>query len=148
MRLFIGTTFFSAFIFKKAPGTASSLAIFLLLIIFPPTFQQRFILLGLTIVCHFLCFPFFEKKFNNDDPRVYTLDETIAMIILNFFFYTTYLEWIIAFILFRFFDIIKPFGIRLVEKEKKIPAVFRNVADDILAAIYSFIILTFMKYAL
>ena len=48
-----------------------------------------------------------------------------------------------ALILFRFFDIIKPLGIRKMEK---LPAGYGIMGDDILAGIYGFIVLSIYKF--
>lgn len=43
-----------------------------------------------------------------------------------------------AFVLFRFFDIVKPFGVRKMEC---LPSGFGIMADDILAGVYGFIVI-------
>lgn len=48
-----------------------------------------------------------------------------------------------AFVLFRFFDILKPFGIRKMES---LPSGVGIMADDILAGVYSFIVIHLYRY--
>lgn len=48
-----------------------------------------------------------------------------------------------AFVLFRFFDILKPFGVRRMEK---LPSGFGIMADDILAGIYGLIVIYLYRY--
>lgn len=147
MRLVIGTTFYTSFIFKKAPGTTSSIFIYLLLIIFPiQALEYKLLLLLLIGTSHFLCFPFFENKYGDDDPSLYTLDEAFAMVLLNTIFFDLR-EWTLAFLIFRFFDIVKPLGIKKFEHAKKISASIRNLGDDVIAACYTFLLLTAYQYA-
>jgi phosphatidylglycerophosphatase A len=145
--LFIGSTFYTAFILKKAPGTVSSLAIFLVFFFFDSLlWEVKIILLLILGLAHFFCFPFFQTRYKDDDPSVYTLDEAFAMILLNIF-YPKGAYWVAAFILFRFFDIIKPLGIKMVEEAKGLSSVFRNLFDDILAAIYALVLIKVFEYA-
>lgn len=48
-----------------------------------------------------------------------------------------------AFVLFRFFDILKPFGIRKMEE---LPGGIGVMMDDVLAGIYSFILLMLSRW--
>ena len=54
-------------------------------------------------------------------------------------------EIVVALILFRFFDIVKPLGIRSMEK---FPGGYGMMADDILAAIYSAVLLMILNWIL
>ena len=80
------------------------------------------------------------EKYWGKDPVVACADETvgqwIALIPVNGLI--PWWEIIIAFVLFRLFDIYKPLGIRTMEK---LPRGWGMMADDILAGIYSAIIL-------
>merc|ERR1712127_689978 len=89
-----------------------------------------------------------KKKFTDIDAKEIVIDEFIGQAIpiltiysiLNFreigyfIFYT-----LISFILFRFFDILKPYPIYIVDKNMKNG--FGVVLDDVIAGIYSSIIL-------
>ncbi len=141
IRLFFGTTFFSSLLIRKAPGTVSSFVVFLLLYFFDSiSLELKFVVFFGTLICHFICFPFFRIKYKSDDPSLYTLDEALAMVLLNIFFNSKG-SWIAAFLLFRFFDIIKPLGIKKIEMTKKLPDAVKNIADDLVAAFYTFLIL-------
>jgi phosphatidylglycerophosphatase A len=78
---------------------------------------------------------FFGKK---DDPRI-VIDEMIGFLIAMLWVPKTTGFIIIGFFLFRFFDIIKPFPIRRLEKRLK--GGFGVVLDDVMAGVYANIIL-------
>lgn len=52
---------------------------------------------------------------------------------------------IASFVLFRFFDIVKPLGIRRIDRMK---GAFYVMADDIVAGIYSLIIIVLAQWAI
>jgi phosphatidylglycerophosphatase A len=68
------------------------------------------------------------------DPSYVVIDEWAGMWISLLFLPPTVMNIIIAFILFRFFDIAKPLGIRKMEKQKNGWGI---MLDDVLAGIYS-----------
>jgi len=78
---------------------------------------------------------FFGKK---DDPRI-VIDEMMGFLITMLWVPKTTRFIIIGFFLFRFFDILKPFPIRRFEKRLK--RGFGVVLDDVIAGVYSNIIL-------
>lgn len=77
------------------------------------------------------------------DPSKVVLDEVIGMWITMMFVPFTFLNVLIGFGLFRFFDIAKPLGIRNLESLKGGVGV---MADDILAGIYANIVLQIIIY--
>ncbi len=77
---------------------------------------------------------FFGKK---DDQRI-VIDEVIGFLITMLWVPKTLLFVIIGFFLFRFFDILKPFPIRRLEKGFK--GGFGIVLDDVVAGVYANII--------
>ena len=78
---------------------------------------------------------FFKRK---DDGRI-VIDEMMGFFITMLWAPKTVRFIVIGFFLFRFFDILKPFPIRRLEK--KIKGGFGVVLDDVLAGIYANIIL-------
>ena len=72
------------------------------------------------------------------DPSQTVLDEIVGMWIAILFVPATWPWWLTAFLLFRLFDIFKPFGIRRLES---VPNGWGVMLDDVLAGIYSNIIL-------
>jgi phosphatidylglycerophosphatase A len=83
---------------------------------------------------------FFRKK---DDSRI-VIDEMMGFLITMLWVPKTTLFIIVGFILFRFFDILKPFPIRHLEK--RLEGGFGVVLDDVMAGIYSNIILQIISY--
>ena len=78
---------------------------------------------------------FFGKK---DDQRI-VIDEIVGFLVTMLWVPKTILFIIIGFLLFRFFDILKPFPIRHLEK--KLKGGYGIVLDDVLAGIYANIVL-------
>ena len=78
---------------------------------------------------------FFKRK---DDGRI-VIDEMMGFFITMLWVPKTARFIVIGFFLFRFFDILKPFPIRRLEK--KIKGGFGVVLDDVLAGIYANIVL-------
>ena len=83
---------------------------------------------------------FFGKK---DDQRI-VIDEIMGFLITMLWVPKTIRFIIIAFFLFRFFDILKPFPIRHIEKRFK--GGFGVVLDDVMAGVYGNIILQIISY--
>lgn len=52
---------------------------------------------------------------------------------------------LLSFVLFRFFDILKPFGIKALDRQK---GAFFVMADDLLAGVYSLIVVLIVRWAL
>ncbi len=85
---------------------------------------------------------FFGKK---DDPRI-VIDEMMGFLITMLWLPKTIFSVITGFFLFRFFDILKPFPIRRMEKRWR--GGYGVVSDDVLAGIYANIILQLIALAL
>jgi len=83
---------------------------------------------------------FFVKK---DDQRI-VIDEIVGFLITMLWIPKTTRFIIIGFILFRFFDILKPFPIRRLEKGLK--GGYGVVLDDVVAGVYANIILQIISY--
>ena len=83
---------------------------------------------------------FFRKK---DDRRI-VIDEMMGFLITMLWIPKTIYFILIGFFLFRFFDILKPFPIRYLEKGFK--GGFGVVLDDVLAGVYANIILHLIKF--
>lgn len=83
-----------------------------------------------------------EKDWGKDSSRV-VIDEVAGMCISLLFVPIT-IQWIvIALVLFRFFDIVKPLYIR---KAEALPGGWGVMTDDILAGVYSNIVLQSVIY--
>lgn len=78
-----------------------------------------------------------EKKWGKDSSKV-VIDEVAGMLVALLFIPVTVLNVFVALVLFRFFDILKPLLIRRLEK---LPGGWGVMGDDVLAGIYSNIVL-------
>jgi phosphatidylglycerophosphatase A len=127
-----------------APGTAGTLVaipIFLVLSSIP------FPLYELTVLTFFFLASWISGEAQKDwgrrdHPRI-VIDEIVGFLITMLWLPKTTLFIILGFFLFRFFDIAKPPPIRLTERVK---GGYGVVLDDVLAGVYSNIILQIISY--
>mgnify|MGYP000709896771 CR=1 FL=1 len=130
----IVASFFGLGFFPVAPGTLASLAIVLLykymlhglaspyvLLIF-----LAFLVLGIPAAT---AYSFEHKK---TDPRQVVIDEAAGQLIVLLSVSPDWTLLVIGFLLFRLFDIVKPFPIRKLEG---LPGGWGIMADDIAAAL-------------
>lgn len=140
----LGSGLFTGFL----PGMSGTYASFLAMLIFLiPGFENPalmiflisfFILVGVPIAVKF------ENVYGND-PAEYTLDEFIGMWITLLFIPKKIWFILSAFVIWRVFDIIKPFPARKLESVKNGWGV---ILDDVMAGIYSFILIQAIIYFL
>lgn len=120
----------------KAPGTFGSAAALLALLI-PAGYRLQWLIV-LIIFSFFLSISAIRRTeaLAGQDPQFVVIDEAIAVwLILTIPFVTYSLPWaIIGFVLFRIFDIFKPYPINLINMRKGAVYV---IFDDIAAAIYT-----------
>ena len=76
-----------------------------------------------------------KKLLGKDDPPEVVIDEVTGFFIAVFLLPFSWLSFILGFLLFRVFDILKPFPIRMIDKRVK--GGFGIVLDDIVAGIYA-----------
>lgn len=119
--------------FPRCPGTAASLAALFIVSQTGTRGAGYYLsLIGLIGISCLLAYPS-QKVFKEKDPQVFVLDE-VAGIFVSFFWVSLNAVTLIGgFVLFRFFDIRKPFFIRRVESWNSPLAI---VADDLLAGLY------------
>lgn len=84
-----------------------------------------------------------EDEWGHDPSRI-VMDETVGQWITYLFIPFGPINIIIGLILFRFFDILKPLGIRRIDEEMHHP--FSVMLDDILAGVYALISLHVINY--
>ena len=87
----------------------------------------------------------YRKIFRKVDDKSIVIDEIFGYLFFMIFFEPTLENIIIGFILFRIFDILKPYPIFLIDNNLKNSV--GVMLDDILAAIYSGLILFIFNYA-
>jgi len=78
-----------------------------------------------------------EKDWGKDSSKV-VMDEVAGMAITLLYAPHTLMYLFIGLVLFRLFDIVKPLGIRRLEK---LPGGVGVMADDILSGVYAFIVM-------
>ena len=78
-----------------------------------------------------------EKEWGHDSNRV-VIDEVHGMLVARFLVPADWRYVLAALVLFRFFDIVKPLGIRGMERQ---PKGWGVMLDDLLAGLYSNVIL-------
>lgn len=131
-----------------APGTFGS-GVGLCLYIFLAHFAQETIINGVLVYCMLLAISLFVvhqsiKQLGNKDHQEIVIDEILAMMLVAHFIPPDP-KWAIGgFVLFRFFDIVKPFPIRQIEVSQN--NAFGIIIDDQIAAGYSIIVILIMKY--
>ncbi|VEH66825.1 phosphatidylglycerophosphatase A [Rodentibacter pneumotropicus] len=127
---------------RPAPGTWGSalgtlLGVILLVLLGTKTF------LILTALCFVLGCYLCQKTADDmgvHDHGAIVWDEFVGVFIVLAAIPTLSLLWIVtAFVLFRFFDILKPFPIRFFDK--KLESGFGIMVDDVLAAIYAVVVI-------
>lgn len=142
LKYFLGTGFYSGLI-PKAPGTFGSLAalIIIFVLIHAQLFSLFFLFFLVSALLTFWVTPFFEEKFGDDAPQL-VLDEwagqSLTFIAISFSesLQTNISILLVGFLLFRFFDILKPLGINKIQKLK---GGWGILMDDILAGFYALI---------
>ncbi len=146
-------TFFGIGYVKFAPGTFASIITSILLFI-----SFHILEISSNIVLIFLFFIFFYylyavnsyiKKVSNKDPKEVVIDEVIGQSIPIYLYEISHgtsklfddalVFYAIMFILFRFFDIVKPFPVSYFDKKFKNS--FGVIFDDIFAGLYVVLIL-------
>ena len=146
---------------KYAPGTVASFVTCLIYIWLYDS-QVNILLLILTVFIVFIfsvySIDIFKDSFSRIDAKEIVIDEFIGQSIplltiynfieinnLNHFIFYTF----ISFVLFRIFDIWKPYPIKKIDEKMK--SGFGVVLDDVIAGIYSVIVLltifVFINYA-
>ena len=90
-----------------------------------------------------------ESEFENKDPRQIVIDEALGqsmpLILLLYLNQTSQISlsvevyYILSFVFFRFFDILKPFPVSYFDKNFK--NYFGIIMDDIMAGLYSMILI-------
>ena len=128
-----------------APGTVGTILgipLYLLFALFSPTLY----LLSTIAFCFFAVYISgeAEKLYGEKDPSKIVIDEIAGFLVVMLFVPVSPYTVAAGFILFRFFDILKPYPIRLMEQ--RLPGGYGVVADDVMAGIYAAIVLQLVIY--
>jgi phosphatidylglycerophosphatase A len=132
------STFFYLGKLPKAPGTWGSLGALLVWSFIPESLFFRFILLSLTLIIGFIACGNTLKESDDPDPSFIVIDEVVGLWITLLFVPKTIFLFILGFLLFRLFDILKPSFIYSVQSLKGSWGV---MLDDILAGVLSLLVL-------
>jgi phosphatidylglycerophosphatase A len=138
---------FGSGLVPKAPGTFGTivgLAMFGL-IAGHPLWLQLIIVALLFVVGISICGKTAQALGTPDHGSI-VWDEIVAMMLVLAFTPPFILWWVIAFILFRLFDIWKPFPIK--QCDNKLKGGFGVMFDDFLAAIYTILLIQFSIWLL
>ena len=138
MKIFTKLTasFFGVGYVPVAPGTLASAIIVLLYKFILHRLSWPFYLLlffGL-FVCGVFVSDAFSRMVKREDPRTVVIDEAAGQLLALFLLNPQWTLCAANFVLFRLFDIIKPFPIKRVET---FPRGFGIMLDDIVAAIFA-----------
>ena len=142
----------------KIPGTFGSLVTVILLYIFFHVLNltTKLIFIGLIIIfiLSFLSVAFYIKDNDNKDPKEIIIDELIGQSIPIYLYEISHgtekspdeaiIFYSICFILFRFFDIVKPFPVSYFDKNYKNS--FGVIMDDVCAGFYVVLSLIFFMF--
>ncbi len=124
----------------KAPGTFGTLAaipLYLLLTMLAPLSYALAVLL-MTFAGFYICGKAAEDVGVHDHPAI-VWDEFVGFFITMFMIPVSWQSVLLGFILFRLFDIVKPWPISFVDK--KVAGGFGIMIDDVLAGAFALIIM-------
>lgn len=138
-------SFFGLGFFPVAPGTFASFVVVLLhkstLYSVPlPYYLSVFLLL---LVLGIPAATAYASELKKTDPRQIVIDEAAGQLLVVFAVSPDWTLLVIGFLLFRFFDILKPFPIR---KAEGLPGGWGIMADDLAAALMAKFILHLIIY--
>ena len=148
------STFFGYGYLTKMPGTVTSVVTTVFIYIAYEILDYTSLKFSIVFFVILFCYSFYavkdtETEFENKDPRQIVIDEVLGqampLILLlylnqkNQINISIEIYYILSFILFRFFDILKPFPVSYFDKHHK--NYFGIIMDDIMAGLYSMILI-------
>ena len=132
--------------FTKMPGTLGSIAGiflgFILLNFFPIQLVLVFFIFLLAL--SFYAIKIYQKEVGLRDKSEIIIDEVLGQLLVLMFIELEFLQFFFAFILFRFFDILKIFPANIIDK--KYSDHYGVIFDDIIAAIHALIVIFIFKF--
>lgn len=136
-------SFFGTGYSPMAPGTVGSLAAFIILWFIPTAHWGYWIA---TVAITLIGIPISKKaaEYWGPDPAKVVIDEVAGCMFAVMLVPKNLLLWIIAFLSFRLYDIIKlPPG---RAAERKLPHGWGIMLDDVIAGIYAFLLVHLVRY--
>ena len=133
--------------FTKMPGTLGSIVGvflgFILLSFFPIQLVIVFFIFLLAISLYAI--KIYQKQVGKLDKSEIIIDEVLGQLLVLMFIELEFLQFFFAFILFRFFDILKIYPANIIDK--KYSDHYGVIFDDIIAAIQALIVIFIFKFA-
>lgn len=129
----------------KAPGTFGTLAAIPVFYLMQSLPMASYLLL--TVVFFFLGIWFCQKTVDwlqQDDPSAIVWDEIVGFLITMIAAPSGWLWILLGFVLFRVFDILKPWPVSLADK--RLHGGFGVMLDDVIAGLYALLILQLIAY--
>jgi phosphatidylglycerophosphatase A len=137
--MLIATGCYSGYL-PKAPGTWGSLVGLLLFLLLQPLDLLPYLAVVLVLfIAGTLAAGEAEKILDNRDPGVVVIDEIVGMLITMSGVPLTPLTLLLGFVLFRFFDIAKPFPVNFFDS--RFHGGLGIMLDDVVAGLYSLVFL-------
>ena len=148
------STFFGYGYLTKIPGTVASFVTTIFIYIAFEILNYTDLKFSLILFVILFFYSFYavkdsESEFKNKDPRQIVIDEVLGqampLILLLYLNQTNQISlqieiyYVLSFLFFRFFDIIKPFPVSYFDKNFK--NYFGIIMDDIMAGLYSMILI-------
>ncbi len=148
------STFFGCGYLTKIPGTVSSLTTTILIYISYEYLEYKDLKFSIIFFLLLFFYSFYsvkesESEFKNKDPRQIVIDEVLGqsmpLILLLYLSQNNQLSiqiefyYILSFVLFRFFDIYKPFPVNYFDKNFK--NYYGIIMDDIMAGLYTMLVI-------
>lgn len=129
---------FGAGLIKKGTGTFGTLITFIYFIfIYQLNLEIQILIFFILLLVSYISVKNTLQSLKIKDPSCVVIDEIIAYLIVLILLPNNYLLYLISFILFRFFDILKPWPISKLEK---LPGAIGVIADDFGAALFALVI--------
>jgi phosphatidylglycerophosphatase A len=122
-----------------APGTFGTLAAFVCILLFPFPTAAHLLFIVVCFIIGAIAATAAEKEFKHKDSRKIVIDEFVGYYVAVLYVPNSLPLLIAAFLLFRFFDIIKPLMIHKLEST--LSSGLGVMADDVLAGIYANLVL-------
>lgn len=129
---------FGAGLIKKGTGTFGTLITFVYFIfIYQLNLGIQILIFFILLLVSYISVKNTLQSLKIKDPSCVVIDEIIAYLIVLILLPNNYLLYLISFILFRFFDILKPWPISKLEE---LPGAIGVIADDFGAALFALVI--------
>lgn len=137
--MLIATGAYAGF-FPIAPGTVGSavgLVVFAALRLWTPWWSEG-VAVALSLLVGVWSASVVERVLQRTDPGPVVIDEVLGMLLTLLFLPVTVTGALVGFVLFRIFDVIKPFP---ANRAEKLPGGWGVMLDDAIAGLYAHIVL-------